>query len=194
LTGQGDGRFPGYRLPRLPAPYASAMENEHTVVVRRVRAADWRVLKLCRLRALLLDPESFGSSLAQSAGRSEQHWRDLAAGHAGGRDRSILLALDDRAAVGMIRVERETTPDLFGIYSLWVDPAHRRRGLAARLLAEAERWAQSVGAHRAELFVADTAGPALALYEAAGYRPSGRVDDPRHDGVVEVGLEKLFAP
>jgi ribosomal protein S18 acetylase RimI-like enzyme len=166
------------------------MEDEQAIVVRRVRPSDWRLLKLCRLRALLLDPASFGTSLAKSAGQPERHWRDLAAGHAGGRDRSILLALDDRAAVGMIRIERENPPDLFGIYSLWVDPAHRRRGVAARLLGEAERWAHSVGARRTELFVAVAAGPALALYRRSGYSPSGRVDDPRDDGVVEIGLEK----
>jgi ribosomal protein S18 acetylase RimI-like enzyme len=168
------------------------VEDERAIVVSRVRAGDWRVLKICRLRALLLDPASFGTSLAQSAGRPEQHWRELAAGHADGGDRSILLALRDSTAVGMIRVERATPPDLFGIYSLWVDPAHRRTGLAARLLGEAERWARSVGARRTELFVADTAGPALGLYERSGYRPSGRVDDPRDDGVVEIGLEKLL--
>jgi ribosomal protein S18 acetylase RimI-like enzyme len=168
--------------------------DDDAIIVRRVRAGDWRVLKLCRLRALLLDPASFGTSLVRSADNPEQHWRDLTAGHADGRDRSILLALCDRSAVGMIRIERETPPDLFGIYSLWVDPAHRRRGLAARLLGDAERWAGSVGARRTELFVADTAGPALALYERSGYRPSGRVDDPRDDGVAEIGLEKqLFS-
>ncbi|MDX6550375.1 MAG: hypothetical protein QOJ31_1059 [Gaiellales bacterium] len=166
------------------------MGDEQAIVVRRVRASDWRALKLCRLRALLLDPASFGTGLEQSASRPERHWRDLAAGHADGRDRSILLALSDRAAVGMIRIEREHPPDLFGIYSLWVDPLDRRGGVAARLLGEAERWAQSVGARRTELFVADVAGPALALYQRSGYRPSGRVDDPRDDGMVEIGLEK----
>jgi GNAT superfamily N-acetyltransferase len=168
------------------------VEDEHAIVVRRVRAGDWRLLKLCRLRALLLDPASFGTSLAQPSERPDQHWRDLAAGHADGRDRSILLALRDRAAVGMIRIEREAPADLFGVYSLWVDPAHRRRGVAALLLSTAENWAQSVGARRTELFVADSAGPALALYERSGYRPSGRVDDPRDDGVVEIGLEKTL--
>jgi ribosomal protein S18 acetylase RimI-like enzyme len=161
--------------------------------LRRVRAADWRALRRCRLRALSLDGASFGTSLDEAAARPEGHWRDLARAHADGPDRTILLVLGAGVAMGMIRVERETPRDLFGIYSLWVAPEARRRGLAARLLAEAERWAVSVGARRAELFVAADAAPARAMYERFGYRPNGRTDDDRADGVVEVGLEKPLA-
>ena len=179
----------------VPDLYCSwVASDQHTIAVRRVRGRDWRELKLCRLRALLLDPAAFGTSLTESAELPDRHWHDLASRHADGRDRSILLALSDEAVVGMIRVERESPDDLFGIYSLWVDPAHRRQGLAARLLSEAERWACTQGARRAELFVARDADPARSLYQRHGYRPSGRVDDPRDDGVVEIGLEKLLVP
>ena len=161
--------------------------------LRRVRAGDWRALRRCRLRALSQDAASFGTSLDEAGARPADHWRDLARSHCEGPDRAILLAFDAGTAVGMIRVERETPRDLFGIYSLWVAPEARRRGLAAHLLAEAERWAVSVGARRAELFVAADATPARALYERFGYRPNGRTDDDRADGVVEIGMGRALA-
>jgi ribosomal protein S18 acetylase RimI-like enzyme len=170
----------------------SGVETGGTETLRRVRAADWRALRRCRLRALSLDGVSFGTSLDEAAARPAGHWRDLARSHSDGRDRAILLAVAAGVPVGMIRVERETPGDLFGIYSLWVAPEARRRGLAARLLAEAESWAVSVGGRRAELFVADDAVPARALYERFGYRANGRTDDDRPDGLVEIGMEKTL--
>jgi ribosomal protein S18 acetylase RimI-like enzyme len=166
------------------------VETGGAETLRRVRAADWRALRRCRLRALSLDGGSFGTSLDEAAARPVNHWRDLARSHSEGADRAILLAVDGGVAVGMIRVERETPRDLFGIYSLWVAPEARRRGLAARLLAEAESWAVTAGGRRAELFVAEGATPARALYERFGYRANGRTDDDRADGLVEIGLHK----
>jgi len=171
----------------------SGTETEDTTSVRRVRATDWRALRRCRLRALALDAASFGTSLDEAAERPAGHWRDLARSHSEGSDRAILLAVDGGVAIGMIRVEREAPRELFGIYSLWVAPEARRRGLAARLLAGAERWAASVGGRRAELFVAAGAAPARALYERFGYRANGRTDDDRADGLVEIGMERTLA-
>jgi len=162
------------------------------VTLRRVRASDWRALRRCRLRALSLAAASFGTSLDEAAARPQDHWRELARVHSEGPDRAILLAVDAGKTVGMIRVECETPRDLFGIYSLWVAPEARRRGLAARLLADAESWAVSVGASKVELFVVADAAPARALYERFGYRPNGRTDDDRADGLVEIGLERTL--
>jgi ribosomal protein S18 acetylase RimI-like enzyme len=171
----------------------SGVETGGIERVRRVRAADWRALRRCRLQALSLDAASFGTSLDEAAKRPVDHWRDLARQHSEGPDRAILLAIDGEVAVGMIRVEREQPRELFGIYSLWVAPEARRRGLAARLLDGAEKWAVSVGGRRAELFVSADAAPALALYRRSGYRANGRTDDDREDGVVEIGMERTLA-
>ena len=105
----------------------------------------------------------------------------------------MLLAVDGEVAVGMIRVERESPRELFGIYSLWVAPEARRRGLATRLLDGAEKWALSVGGLRAELFVAPDAVAARALYARSGYRANGRTDAGRPDGLVEIGMERTLA-
>jgi ribosomal protein S18 acetylase RimI-like enzyme len=51
-------------------------------------------------------------------------------------------------------------------------PEFRRRGVASRLLAEAERWGR--GSRGLSLIVADRNLAALGLYEAFGFREAGR--------------------
>ena len=137
--------------------------TDESEMLRRVRPLDWQALRRCRLRALLLDGASFGSGIEQASALPDRYWQHLARELSQRIDRTILLVVRSHAAVAMIRVQRETPPDLFGIYSLWVAPEQRRRGLAERLMASAEQWMVSVGGSRAELFVAESAHPARAL-------------------------------
>lgn len=54
-----------------------------------------------------------------------------------------------------------------------VDPGRRRRGLGRRVLQALLEEGESRGAGRATLEVAAANGPALALYEAVGFRTAG---------------------
>lgn len=60
------------------------------------------------------------------------------------------------------------------ILTLAVRPAARRRGIAGRLTAQAAAAAQSLGATRLFLEVAEDNAPARALYAALGFQPAGR--------------------
>ena len=57
---------------------------------------------------------------------------------------------------------------------MWVDPAHRRRGLARRMLAELERTAAVAGCRRAVLETGDRQPEATAFYQRLGYREMPR--------------------
>ncbi|MBA3780593.1 MAG: GNAT family N-acetyltransferase [Nocardioides sp.] len=59
--------------------------------------------------------------------------------------------------------------DWVGLYSLEVDPAHRRRGLATVVLKELLDWAASRGATTAWLHVETDNPGAIALYERLGF-------------------------
>ena len=55
------------------------------------------------------------------------------------------------------------------IKRMWVDPAHRRRGLAGALLDELERAATRAGCPRTVLETGTEQPEALAFYRARGY-------------------------
>lgn len=55
------------------------------------------------------------------------------------------------------------------VYSIAVNPAHRRRGMAKRIMAAAEAWGGSKGADLMALQVLGTNSPAVELYDALGY-------------------------
>lgn len=55
---------------------------------------------------------------------------------------------------------------------LFVDPAHRRRGLATQLLAAGQAWALERGDRQITLQVLTDNQPALQLYQKLGYRPT----------------------
>jgi GNAT superfamily N-acetyltransferase len=162
-----------------------------TASIRRAQAGDERLLREVRLRALGTDPRSFGSTHDEVARRDDAYWRGWATSHSSGDDHCTFLALLEGRPVGLIRIEREPAPPgVFGIYSMWVAPEARRRGLALSLLAEAEAWIESVGGSEAQLNVVDRATPAVRLYERAGYHPDGRSEPATQPGAVELGMRK----
>ncbi|HEY9761703.1 MAG TPA: GNAT family N-acetyltransferase [Trichocoleus sp.] len=55
---------------------------------------------------------------------------------------------------------------------LFVDPEHRRRGLASALLKQGEQWAIQRGDRQLALQVLSTNQPALQLYQKLGYLPA----------------------
>ncbi|MEA2246280.1 MAG: hypothetical protein QOH46_809 [Solirubrobacteraceae bacterium] len=98
-----------------------------------------------------------------------------------------LVALEAGQVVGTCRliVDRDTVT----IGRVAVAAAARRRGLASRLLAEAEEHTRALGARRIAL-AAQTG--ALALYEQAGYTAYGeRFLDA---GIDHLMMEKDIAP
>ncbi|MEA2178286.1 MAG: hypothetical protein QOG77_1583 [Solirubrobacteraceae bacterium] len=100
---------------------------------------------------------------------------DSADGHA-----LHLVAMEDAQVVATCRLVTERDTVKVGRVAVAADA--RRRGIASRLLAEAEAHARDLGARRIAL-AAQTG--ALALYERAGYTPYG-------ERFVEAGIDHLM--
>ncbi len=115
---------------------------------------------------------------------------DLAADQDGLDDEAVqLVAVDDAGTViGTCRllIDRGASARFA---RLCVHREARRRGIAAALLAEAEREARAGGAVRIGMHAQTDA---LALYEAAGFTPYGERFD--EEGIEHQGMEKQLEP
>ncbi len=81
----------------------------------------------------------------------------------------LLLIADGSAVAG--GAYRRFDPDTAELKRIWTHSAHRRRGLARRVVAELERDAAARGYLRVHLTTGPRQPEARALYLAAGYRP-----------------------
>jgi len=139
--------------------------------VRQARAADWETLRELRLRALADAPDAFASTLRKEAAFPEQVWRQRAEGALGSVN---FIACEDGAGIGMAAIF--TVANAAGcmhLVGMWVDPRHRRRGVAQALVERAVSWAEERRAREVILWVADHNIPARMLYERVGFRPTG---------------------
>jgi ribosomal protein S18 acetylase RimI-like enzyme len=141
------------------------------VEVRRIRADEWAELKELRLRALAEEPDAFSTVLAEEADLPDRRWRRSAREAASGEERFVALAVEGTGElVGLIRGERRHgRPEIAGVFSMWVVPRHRRRGVGRALLACTAGWATESGYATQRLHVVETNRAAIALYERAGF-------------------------
>jgi GNAT superfamily N-acetyltransferase len=135
--------------------------------IRRATDDDWVGLRRVRLGALAEAPAAFGSTLAREQAFDEDAWRRWP------RSSAVFLAVVDSVPVGMVAGHETADPEERGLVALWVDPAHRRNGLAAALVARVADWARADGAGRLTLWVASGNGAARRLYLECGFTDSG---------------------
>lgn len=83
----------------------------------------------------------------------------------------LALAGDAVAGCGGVMTIEPATCE---IKRMWVDPDHRGRGVAKRLLGELERHATRLGATTVLLDTNASLHRAIAMYETAGYTPTPR--------------------
>jgi GNAT superfamily N-acetyltransferase len=108
--------------------------------IRQADAGEWEELRKLRLRAVADAPYAFSSTLAQEAAFPEEVWRRWAEGGPASAD---FIAREGCANIGMTAIFAESSvPRRMQLVAMWVDPHHRRRGVARALINEAVRWAR----------------------------------------------------
>jgi GNAT superfamily N-acetyltransferase len=140
--------------------------------IRDITEDDWRLVQEIRLRALQDAPTAFTSNYDDEADHDERQWRERLRGN-----RWLLAFQDGTAAppIGVIAATREPVApagDPF-LSSLWVDPRHRRQGIARELIEAAADLVAAGGAAAVSLWVLESNRAAHRLYEAAGFFPTG---------------------
>jgi len=135
--------------------------------IRRLRPADWPVLRAARLRALGDAPYAFGSTVAEEEQHPETWWL------ASAEHLAWFVSEEDGDVVGLVAGYPPEESECAEIISMWVDAGHRGSGVAEQLLAEVLDWARGTGAEEVTLGVADGNGRALRFYQRAGFQLTG---------------------
>ena len=149
------------------------MAEQPGVVIRPVRADEWRRWREVRLRMLRDDSDFFSTRYEDMVREPDATWRDWVAGAAEGEDKTLFVADEDGRWLGVVGAFVRIDPLEVQLISMWVDPAARGRGIAQSLIRAVAGWALGCGAARVVLFVQEANTPAQALYERAGFRPTG---------------------
>lgn len=148
------------------------MTAEH-VEIRPAEPDDWRIVKAVRLTALQEAPYAFGSSYQRDAARKAADWRSWIGTEKTRRDHVLFLAHRGDEPVGMVGAFHETATSVM-LVAMWVSPVARRTGTGRRLTQGILDWAADAGARRVTLWVADDNPRAIALYEATGFKATGK--------------------
>lgn len=130
--------------------------------VAQLCETDWQTFAVLRLRAL-----------ADSLGEKDPSYRDEAAFTAAQwrrrlRDHAQFVAFDGDRPVGMIGAQQVNRETVY-LYSLWLEPAARGRGLARWLVTAAVDWARTSNANTVRLRVATGNAAARQVYESIGF-------------------------
>ncbi|MFD4642443.1 GNAT family N-acetyltransferase [Lentzea sp. NPDC058436] len=128
--------------------------------IHQVAPDEWRLWRDIRLEALSSDPEEFGSTLAVEQEYDETEWRERAA------EGLKVVALDDEPVA---LVAATAKPEGLYLYSMWVRPSHRGRGLGEGLLKAVLEWAVEEGWKVVRLRVWVDNLPARRLYKRLGF-------------------------
>ncbi|MBW4720010.1 GNAT family N-acetyltransferase [Saccharothrix obliqua] len=139
--------------------------------LRRLSPADWATWRDMRLNALASDPRAFGSALTVERDYDESRWRDLL--HPRWGVKVVAEAPDPIGLVAAVpHAERERA---LYLYSMWVKPPYRRRGVGEALVAEVLAWAREHGWRFVQLRVFRGNVAARRLYERLGFTGDGEV-------------------
>jgi len=139
-------------------------------------------LRSIRLRALQDAPGAFGSTFDEACARPMDDWMEQA------MRLPTFVAVADGLDVAMVRCVRDKDNlDTAWLLSMWVAPEVRRTGLGRELVDLVIAWARDNNIRRIVLDVADANAPAIALYDAMGFRPNGKAGSmpPPRDHITE---------
>jgi GNAT superfamily N-acetyltransferase len=116
-------------------------------------------------------PEAFARSLDEEERFTESAWREWIAPTDSGV--WFVEATDDDVFVAMAIGSVDDPSKTAYLFGMWVEPERRRSGIGKSLVETVIEWARARRAVRIELEVNELARPAVALYQACGFAPTG---------------------
>src|SRR4051794_25844258 len=93
-----------------------------------------------------------------------------------GDRRTWLIAMSGGVPVGVVQGRRRPPSDLL-VFSMWIDPGHRRRGLGAALIDAVIDWSRTWGGAHVVLWVFAANEAAIRFYQRLGFTAEDDTDD-----------------
>lgn len=151
----------------------------NSMELRRLRADEGMAYRAVRLRALELEPDAYGQTLAEALADPEQLWHDLSASVASADDPRALFVVDrgDGVLAGTLYAAVSDVPPHLGtLGAMWVDPELRAQGWGDALMERAMAWAAGWGAPGMTLWLASGNERAWRFYARHGFQPTGNIE------------------
>ena len=137
--------------------------------VTQIAGPQWQLLASLRLRALAEGSARDDEQFQREVLFTEDQWRRRL------RDDAQFVAWLDTCPVGLLGAHLHNH-DLVYLYSLWLEPAARGRGLARLLVAAGLSWARARHARVVYLKVAADNAVARSVYTSLGFTLVGDGD------------------
>lgn len=146
--------------------------QQASVEIVRMGPEEWELVKAVRVRSLKDSPDAFCATLADVEKLEPEEWRLRLANP----DAATFVALADGKGEGLVVGKSyDDRPGSAGLFSMWVSPAVRGRGIAGALVDAVIAWAKGEGKYeRIFLEVGDHNTAAIQLYESRSFLPTGK--------------------
>ena len=144
------------------------------IEIKPMQAGQWQLHKSVRCAALANAPNAFSSTLDDVLKRSDAEWQQLTRQYASHPNSHTYFAFENYIACGISAcVINGENVELF---SVWVDPKHRRKGVGRALVEYGRKWSLSKGAIRIKVGIYQDNQNAVVFYRSMGFVDSGQVD------------------
>ena len=140
--------------------------------VRSIQGDEGELLREVRLAALKSAPAAFLETFEEVAADPADVWAARAAASTGEGDQLIMVALDEGRPVGMAGIAREIGQrrrHRATLWGVWLDPAHRGRGVGRQRVSTALDWARELEVRAVYLEVVENEDPSWSLYGRLGF-------------------------
>lgn len=149
--------------------------------IRRAIGEEWEQLRGIRLAALADTPTAFSSTYEVEASWPDENWRAWARASGEGTRQATLIAVASEGWIGIATGAIHRSRPGAILYSMWVAPVARRRGIGRGLVHAVIEWARARDLPAVWLWVNDANTAALRMYTAAGFEPTGRREGAAHE-------------
>ncbi len=147
------------------------------ITVRVLGEEDWTAYRVLRLSALKDSPHAFAATAQEEEGYGEHVWRSRMRR----AQRLIAVEHDHAVAVASVRTMHGDFAHVAEVFSVWVDPVVRGRGIATQLMHACARQAKDEGHTQLVYWVGSDNGRAVAFASGFGFRPTD-MRRPMHGG------------